>query len=132
MTDPINWFDGALGWIFHGPMHRITFSKKGDYSGVQVEMLLRQYGIRVWGREANDDEVSFFVKLTQAEWAEYILCRARVPITCLLLNPHNATYADRNPHGAMPTPWTKSGIGPHTLIDHLIDWIDRLGGADRR
>jgi hypothetical protein len=128
MSDIINWLDGITGRALHGPMHRFSFSRKGDFSGVDAEMLLRQYGIRVWGREANDEEIAILVKRKQAVWAEYILCRAGVPLICPLLDPRNAAYRQRHAPGAMPTPWTEKGVAPHTIIDHIVDWLNRRIG----
>lgn len=84
MIDPINWLDGLFGQLLHGPMHRFTFSRQGDFTGVDVERMLQQYGVRVWGREADKEEIGLLVKESQAIWAEYLLCRAGVPLTCSL------------------------------------------------
>ena len=125
--DLLNPIDGYMGRLLYGPMHRFSFSTHGDFTGMQVEKLLRQYGIRIWGRELdNDDELAFLVKQSQAVWAEYILCRAGVPLTCQLLDPRNEQYAVF--HDSMPVPWQEKGIGAHTLVDHIVDWLDRLLG----
>lgn len=126
--DIADWLDGLWGRIFHGPMHRFTFSRHGDFTGMEVEYLLRQYGIRCWGREMDDpDELAVLVKQKQAIWAEYILCRAGVPLTSQLLDLRNAEYGQRHT-GTMPPPWTQRGIGPHSIIDYLVDWLNRLTG----
>lgn len=127
MIDPINWLDGFLGQLRHGPMHRFTFSRKGDFSGVDVERMLRQYGVRVWGRSADEEEIGVLVKKSQAVWAEYLLCRAGVPLTGNLLDPRNAHYRQHH-RGAMPTPWSAHGIGLSSVVDHIVDWIDRRLG----
>lgn len=129
LPDLVDTLDGWLGQLMNGPMHRFTFSSAGDFSGVEVEMLLRRYGIRVWGREMNvPGELALLVKRRQAVWAEYILCRAGVPLTCPLLDARNAAYRQHHAPNTMPTPWDKQGIGPHTIIDHLVDWLNRLLG----
>jgi hypothetical protein len=129
LSDFVDPIDGWLGRVLHGPMHRFTFLKAGDFTGAQVEMLLRQYGIRIWGREIDDkDELAFLVKRRQAVWAEYILCRAGVPLTGKLLDPRNEHYRQRHAPGSMPTPWTERGIGPHSFVDHVVDWLNRLLG----
>jgi len=111
----------------HGPMHRFTFSNQGDFAGVEVEMLMRQYGVRIWGREMNQpEERAFLVKQSQAVWAEYILCRAGVPLTCKLLDPSHADDRAHHPPGSMPKPWSKQGIGPHSFVDYVVDWLSRL------
>jgi len=127
--DLLNPLDALVGRLLHGPMHRFTFRRDGGFTGAQVEMLLRQYGIRVWGREVDDrHELALLVKRRQAVWAEYILCRAGVPLTSPLLDPRNEAYRQHHPQGSMPTPWTEGGVGPHTLVDHLVDWLYRLLG----
>lgn len=126
LIDPI---DAWFGRILNGPMHRFSFSRHGGFSGAEVEMLLRQYGVRVWGREFDaPDELALLVKKRQAIWAEYILCRACVPLTCQLLDPRNEQYRQRHAPGSMPTPWTERGIRPHTMIDYIVDWLYRLIG----
>ena len=86
LPDVVNPADGLWGRLVHGPMHRFTFYPDGGFSGVDVEMLMRQYGIRIWGREMDDPaERAFLVKKSQAVWAEYVLCRAgvyRSPASC--------------------------------------------------
>jgi hypothetical protein len=129
--DIVDWIDGLVGRLLHGPMHRFSFSRRTGFTGSDVEHLLRQYGVRVWEREMDDpEELALHVKRTQAVWAEYLLCRAGVPLTCKLLDPRNAQWAAQ--HETLPTPWTEKGVGPHTVIDHLVDWLDRLAGSARR
>jgi len=126
IIDPV---DGWVGRLIHGPMHRFSFLRHGGFSGIEAEQTLRQYGIRVWGREVTDaEEIAFLVKAKQARWAEYLLCRAGVPLTCQLLDPRNAQYQQRHAPNSMPTPWQTEGIGPHSLVDHLVDWLNRLLG----
>lgn len=129
LPDLIDAVDGWIGRLQYGPMHRFSFLRAGDYTGAEVEKLLRRYGIRVWGRELDHPtELAFLVKQRQAIWAEYILCRAGVPLTCALLDPRNSQYQARHVPQAMPTPWDARGIGPHSLVDHVVDWLDRLLG----
>jgi hypothetical protein len=128
MIDPIDWLDGLFGQLFHGPLHRFTFSRLGDFTGVEVEKMLQQYGVRVWGREADKEEIGILVKESQAIWAEYLLCRAGVPLTCKLLDARNAQYREQHPRSSMPIAWTERGIGLHSLVDHIVDWLDRRLG----
>lgn len=127
--DMINPLDGLWGQMRHGPMHRFTFRADEPYSGVEIEKTLRRYGIRVWGREMDDPtERALLVKQSQAIWAEYLLCRAGVPLTCPLLDSRNLTCLNQHAAGSMPTPWTVGGIGAHSFVDHVVDWLDRLVG----
>lgn len=127
--DVIHPLDGLIGKWLHGPMQRFTFARGAGFTGADVERLLRQYGIRLWGREIEDDtEIAFLVKQTQAVWAEYILCRAGVPLTGKLLDPRNEQYRQQHAPGSMPLPWSERGIGPHSFVDHVVDWLNRLLG----
>jgi hypothetical protein len=127
IPDLVDAIDGWTGRLFHGPMQRFTFLRAGDFTGAEVEQLLRRYGIRVWGRELDHpEELALLVKRKQAIWAEYILCRAGVPLTSPLLDPRNAHYQPRHAPNTMPTPWDERGIGPHSFVDHVVDWLDRL------
>ena len=129
LPDLLNYLDQLSGRLQYGRLHCFTFVTSTGFTGVDVEMLLRQYGIRIWGRMiADEEELAFHVKQRQAVWAEYILCRAGVPLTCKLLDQRNAQYRQRHGPGAMPTPWDAKGIGPHSFVDHVVDWLDRLLG----
>lgn len=127
--DLLHPLDGLFGRLLHGPMHRFAFRADAGFSGLQVEMILRQYGIRVWGREMSDShERALLVKETQAIWAEYILCRAGVPLTTPLLDARNAHYRNLHEDGAMPKPWSVHGIGSHSIVDRIVDAVERLTG----
>ena len=127
----IDRLDGWMGRVQHGPMHRFSFAKQSQFSGYDIEQLMQQYGIRIWGREMDSDtEFAFLVKETQAVWAEYLLCRAGVPLTSPLLEPRHANLRQQHITDAenhtMPTPWDEQGIGPISFVDHLVDRIARF------
>lgn len=125
--DIINPLDGLWGRSTHGPMHRFTFRADGDFSGYEIEKMLRRYGIHIWGRETDGDaERAFLVRRRQAIWAEYLLCRAGVPLTCALLDPRNEHYRRRHIPRSMPVPWTKHGVGPASFVDHVLDLLDKV------
>lgn len=74
----------------NGPLHQFTFRTGYGFRGRDVEMILRDHGIKVFERvKLGRGELAFSVRQDQAEWAEYLLCRARVPLTCELLDPDN-------------------------------------------
>jgi hypothetical protein len=128
-ADLINRIDGLQGQLVHGKLHRFTFLRAGDFTGADVEMTLRRYGIRVWEREVSDpDEIALSVKQRQAVWAEYILCRAGVLLTSELLDKRNSYYRDLHHPNSMPRPWNEQGIRSQTLIDHLVEWLYRIVG----
>lgn len=125
-VDILSPVDAGLARLRHGKMHRFSFFATSGFNGYKVEKLLRQYGIRVWGRQLNGEMRSFLVKRNQAVWAEYILCRAGVPLAGELLDPRNADYPDQHPTSSMPVPWTERGIPAISLIDHLGEWLAQL------
>lgn len=124
MTDPINALDGLLAGLTQGPLHEFSFDRRGDWAGIDAEALLRQYHIPVWERGASENEVTFKVKAKQAEWAEYILCRAGVPLTCQLLNSkHRALLSQES---STPKAWSR-GMGASSIIGHIVDAIGGKG-----
>lgn len=127
--DFITPLDTLFGVARHGRMHRFTFMTTSDYPGTyKVEKLLRRYGIRVWGRTMTKGSRSFLVKRSQAVWAEYVLCRAGVPLLSPLLDPRNALYSDQHPDASMPVPWTEKGVPAISFVDHLGEWLAKLFG----
>jgi hypothetical protein len=126
--DVLSPIDTLIGKAQHGRMHRFSYCATPSYNGFRVEKLLRRYGIRVWGRRVDGEKRSFLVKQRQAVWAEYILCRAGVPLVCPLLDPRNAQYVEKHPVNSMPVPWNEKGISAVTLIDHLGEWMAKLIG----
>ena len=126
--DILSPIDEFMARLQYGKMHRFHYYTKSAYNGYRVEKLLRRYGIRVWGRRIDGDTQSFVVKRKQAVWAEYLLCRAGVPLACDLLDPRNAEYPEQHPVDSMPVPWTEKGIAAVTLIDHFGEWLAKVVG----
>jgi hypothetical protein len=127
IPDVVNSLDGIFGEIRHGGMHRFRFSSEHGHSGIQVERILRRYGIRVWGREVTvTGDIGFLVKKRQAVWAEYLLLRAGVPLTVPLIEEQNREYASRHTDSQMPTPWSVKGLPLSGLMDTFFESIARL------
>lgn len=126
--DILSPIDTLFGIARYGKMHRFTFDVDSGFTGYKVEKLLRRYGVRVWGRRVAGNRRSFLVKQSQAVWAEYILCRAGVPLFGPLLDPRNALYPGQHPDATMPTPWTEQGVPAISLVDHLGEWLAKLFG----
>lgn len=126
--DIISPIDTMVGMARHGNMHRFVFEASTGFTGYQVEKTLRRYGVRVWGRKSRGTQRSFLVKQDQAVWAEYVLCRAGVPLCGVLLDPRNAQYPGQHPESTMPVPWTEKGIPAISFVDHLGEWLARLVG----
>ena len=78
-------------------------------TGYQIELLIRQYGIPVHNRHADDKLITFDVPQARAKWAAYIFRQAG------LLPPQG------NEAGVLPTAW---GVGVRR--DLMALWVDFL------
>ena len=97
----------------HGPLHAFTFARGGGFSGREVERLLLDKGIRVFERtRLPDGNLRFSVRADQAEWAEYLLCRAGVPLTCDLLDPANDILLNGDPDA------------PRSILAHIMRFVE--------
>ncbi len=100
--DILSPIDELLARAQYGRMHRFTFCPTSEFNAFRVEKLLRRYGVRVWGRKIVDGSMrSFVVKERQAVWAEYVMCRAGIPLVDELIDPRNAQYPERHPEASM-------------------------------
>ena len=101
----------------NGAMHTFTF-RSGKFNGQQfngraIEQVLGEHGIRVYERsKLGGGELGFSVRRDQAEWAEYLLCRAGVPLTCELLNPE---------HDELLHP---QGKKPKSVLERVMQWLE--------
>lgn len=121
--------------------HYFTVSTSTGFNGIDVEATLRQYHISVYGRTVtewdgkNAVEIGFLVKQSQAKFAEYLLCRRGVPITCDLIDPSNRRYYDDNKLGrrkSMPNPWQADGKKSSGIIDLIVDGIASVIGKESK
>lgn len=87
LVDVIKGFLGLDSWTFY-----VDFN--GDWTGAQIESLLKRHGVRISNRMAplpfvTVDDLFFDVKLSQAEWAEYVMLKADVPLKYGLYSSKN-------------------------------------------
>ena len=80
----------------------IRVSRYSHWRGIDIERLLKRYGVKVWDRGLSGDALYFCVKRRQVRWAEYLLLRAGVPVTSVLTEPRNRMWAERYPPGSEP------------------------------
>jgi hypothetical protein len=93
--------DSALVRAVQGPLHQFTFARGHGFAGRDVERLLTEKGIRVFERvRVGRNQLGFSVRAEHALWAEYILCRAGVPLTCELLDEQNERLLSGDNAGA--------------------------------
>lgn len=111
LPDLIDPLEGVIAGLFH-PLERITWSRDYHITGYHMECLLRQRGIRVYGRMTNDPTVvGFLVRKSQAKWATYIV---------------NARLANR----PLPPAWNaQRSSRAHTAIDWIVDFLAMIFGG---
>jgi hypothetical protein len=111
--DLIKFIEDLMARIRFGNGHMFTWHPGGDYTGGDVEMLLRGYGIACYARQYAlwGQDYGITVQKRQAHWAEYLLCKANVPLTCQLLDARHSKMLD----GKMPSRWSKRKRRP-------VDW----------
>ena len=113
MSNLNQWLDSFAVRAAHGPLHAFTFARGGGFSGREVERLLLDKGIRVFERtRLPGGDLGFSVRANQAEWAEYLLCRAGVPLTCELLDPANDILLNGDPNA------------PRSLLERVMRFVE--------
>lgn len=80
----------------------IRVARNSPWRGIDVEMLLKRHGVKVWDRGIAGDDLYFCVKRRQVEWAEYLLLRAGVPVTNALNEPRNLEWTEDYAPGSEP------------------------------
>ncbi len=64
-------------WTFFIPYNR---SIGNGWNAFDIEKLMRENGVKMWGTQITNGDLFFTVKLEQAQWAEYLLVRHGIPI----------------------------------------------------
>ena len=86
---------GRNAWRFYVP-------RNCGWRGIDLERLLKRYGVKVWDRGFTPECFTFCVKRRQANWAEYLLRRRGIPVWSPRFNPLNDEYARRHAPGSEP------------------------------
>jgi len=103
--DVIERVDALVHFLRGQKAWRFAMLRFGGWAGIQAERILKQYGIPIWDRDFSDDFLFFVVPIQQANWAEYLLLRAGVPLVGFRYNPNNYVTALKH-GGTMPRPWS--------------------------
>lgn len=89
--DLINGVDGSLA----GESHTFRIPVGTIWTVYKASKLLQEAGILIRGRftegRGRDEKNGFVIPQKQAEFAEYLLCRAKVPFEAIPINPRNYT-----------------------------------------
>jgi hypothetical protein len=116
VPDVIRGVNDAITVARLGAGTKITWQAGQNWTGGDVETLLRRYGIRVYARQyANNDEGEYAVTVTdkQARHAEYRCRRAGVPLTGPLIDESNRNVMP----GEMGASWSDNGAKPVGAAD---------------
>lgn len=119
---------------------KFSIPATADHNLVEVEKILRRYGIPVFGRTYDAGHMYFSVKKRQASWAEYIMLNAGVELDNPTFDRRNPSYVGRHGPGWMPTPWAEQerkptakspaaevpAAKPTSSLGRLSRWMDEL------
>jgi hypothetical protein len=106
---------------------------KDGWCGYNVECLLRTYGIAIADRglvrQESGNLISFTVKLSQANFAEYTLCRAGLEIRCKYYNLNNSNAAPNymDKHSSL-MPGGGGGIR-RDMMTRILDFVSPFMGT---
>ena len=133
--------EGLLrGTLYRDVGYRLAIpraDKNGRHTLVEVEDILRRYGVVAFGGTHDSRNMYFLVKRRQARWAEYILLHAGVELVSPTFDRRNPGYAAQHAPGWMPAPWSERGqrtpdaqpataapeLSP-TPLQRLLRWLD--------
>ena len=123
LTECIDSFLGTNTWTFFVPLD-------GVWSGHNINQLLAQHGIEMWGWGFAYGELFFRVRKSKAEWAQYLMLRAGVQLKHRLLaaksaNPSAAAYARGAPESKR-TPAPHPGPTLSQQFDTLVEKIESI------
>lgn len=83
--DPVKWVDDLCAISQNGIGVKITWAAGTTWRGAEVERILRRYGIRVYARQyttpGNGRDYGVTVRTQQADFADYLLRKAGVPVS---------------------------------------------------
>ena len=88
-----DWISPVIAFIqdlLYGPSAAFLVPEDAGWSGREIQKLLSDHGIKVWGLMIVSNTIMFNVRQAQARWAEYLLLRAGVPFEGGL--PHSTRY----------------------------------------
>ena len=116
--DIIKWLDDLLAVLRNGQGHRLEWYKSSGWTGVNVERVLRRYGIRVYCRDYGHgrDTLACRVRSRQAAWADYLLRTAGCPLASRPLS---------KPGRVMPRAWGVPAR-PVGLAGRIVELLMRI------
>jgi hypothetical protein len=104
--------------VANRPTYTFRVPQGYGWSSLAIERLLREHGVRTWGRMIFNRTIMFTVRLSQARWAQHLLEREGIPIN----NPFARSVGQRQPQtlARIPTP------SPIRAVAASLDRLDRI------
>ena len=114
LPDVINPLEGIVVGLFR-KLVWVQWPRGMGATGWQMEKVLRERGVFVYGRMTNDPEnLGFYVRATQAEWAQTLINKK--------LNKEK-----------LPPPWnSKRALKPRTAIDAIVSFLAYVFDGDSK
>lgn len=115
---------GTNTWPFFVPLD-------SSWSGADIQQLLSDHGVEMWGQDFANSELFFRVRKSKAAWAQYLLLREGVPLRHRLLAQESKRRPD-SATGAGHTPRSSDGSlqeFDEQLEQQLDNVIDRIASA---
>jgi hypothetical protein len=125
--DIIDMIDEIIGDVrAGGSWHKFMVPRDAGVTGWEVEQLLVRHGVKIWGRGFTSNAMYFSCKGKQANWAEYLIRRKGIPLSCAPVNPRNDEYAKKYSPGSEPPGWRdkpRRHRGKQSWLDSLAAWL---------
>lgn len=110
--------------VTNGPHHDFYVDRYAGWSGGEIKRLLKRHGVHVWGLMFLDDLIVFSVRQAQADWAQYLLLREKIPIVHGYIANSDSRAFHPKSRGTSPQPNRQPQTG---ALDAVFHWLDELG-----
>lgn len=115
------WLETGAHWIAGEESRKFAVSRNCGWSGQQIEAMLRERGIKTWGRGFKNDLYTFHVSAKQANWAEYLIHQNSIPVYSRPVYPKNRYYAKRKHFNVNSSQKQKRPNWLESLLSFLFD-----------
>ncbi len=95
------------------------------WGGAEIGALLRSKGITMWGAAYANGEMFFRVRRQQADWAQYVMLQAGVPLLHRLIAGERSGRQRKSPATAEKQPAPRRQR-KRSAADALLDFLDDL------
>jgi hypothetical protein len=109
---------GLVQNVLNGPSHTFLVPADCGWSGREIEVLLKQHGVKPWGRLIIHRTIIFTVRIAQASWAEELLRRKGIPV----LSPPVQAAARRS--GSRHRQRRSGSRHRQRPVRSLLAWVD--------